>query len=51
MIALVRNKYWLIATLVLLLMYIYNAITAGVAIYYSEYVLGPPPSSALLQPL
>lgn len=42
LISLVRNKYWFIATLVLLLMYIYNAITAGVAIYYSEYVLGSP---------
>lgn len=40
LISLARNKYWFIATLVLLLMYIYNAITAGVAIYYSEYVLG-----------
>ncbi|WP_420095452.1 MFS transporter [Brevibacterium sediminis] len=42
LISLARNKYWFIATLVLLLMYIYNAITAGVAIYYSEYVLGSP---------
>ncbi|MCF2572884.1 MFS transporter [Brevibacterium sp. UCMA 11754] len=42
LISLVRNKYWFIATLVLLLMYVYNAITAGVAIYYSEYVLGSP---------
>ncbi|MBM6588845.1 MFS transporter [Brevibacterium sp. RIT 803] len=42
LVSLVRNKYWFISTLVLLLMYIYNAITAGVAIYYSEYVLGSP---------
>ena len=40
--ALVRNEYWLIATLVLLLMYIYNAMTSGVAIYYAENVLGAP---------
>ena len=40
--ALIRNKYWIIATLILLLMYIFNAITAGMAIYFAEYILGSP---------
>lgn len=38
--ALLKNKYWLIASLVLLLVYIFNAMTSGVAIYYSKYILG-----------
>lgn len=38
--ALLRNKYWALVTALLLLMYIYNAITSGVAIYYATYVLG-----------
>lgn len=39
-VALLRNEYWLIATLVLLLMYIFNAMTSGVAIYFAKYILG-----------
>lgn len=40
LVALLRNKYWIIATLVLLLMYIFNAMTSGVAIYFAKYILG-----------
>lgn len=43
--ALLRNKYWALVTALLLLMYVYNAITSGVAIYYATYILD---SSALV---
>src|SRR5699024_7699232 len=37
--ALLSNKYWIIITLVFLLMYIYNGLTQGAAIYYADYIL------------
>jgi GPH family glycoside/pentoside/hexuronide:cation symporter len=38
--ALFRNKYWFIITLVFMLMYIYNGLSSGAAIYYADYILG-----------
>lgn len=40
--SLVKNKYWFITTIVFTLMYVWNGLTAGAAIYYSEYILGDP---------
>lgn len=42
LIALVTNKYWWLATLLLLLNYVYSAVTSGTAIYFAEYILGDP---------
>ncbi|WP_433869161.1 MFS transporter [Saccharopolyspora sp. CA-218241] len=40
--SLLRNKYWAIVTAVLLLMYVFNGITAGMAVYFAKYVIGDP---------
>lgn len=40
--ALFNNQYWLIASAVLLFMYIYNAMTSGVAVYFAKYILHAP---------
>lgn len=40
--SLLRNKYWAIVTAVLLLMYVFNGITAGMAVYFAKYVIGNP---------
>jgi glycoside/pentoside/hexuronide:cation symporter, GPH family len=40
--SLLRNKYWAIITAVLMLMYVFNGITAGMAVYFAKYVVGDP---------
>lgn len=42
LLSLLRNKYWAIVTAVLLLMYVFNGITAGMAVYFAKYVVGNP---------